>query len=89
MCTSYCLCDLIHTSMYVILKKEGKMRKISILDTTLRDGEQAPQNAMNPKQKLNLALELEALGVNHIETGFPVSFKFDFEATNLIYTVKY
>ncbi len=70
--------------MYVILKKEGKMRKISILDTTLRDGEQAPQNAMNPKQKLNLALELEALGVNHIETGFPASSKFDFEATKLI-----
>ena len=60
------------------------MKKISILDTTLRDGEQAPQNAMNPKQKLKIALELENLGVNHIETGFPASSIFDFEATKLI-----
>ncbi|MWP62807.1 hypothetical protein GQ593_10685 [Gilliamella sp. Pas-s25] len=32
------------------------MKKIFILDTTLRDGEQAPQNVMNPKQKLKIAL---------------------------------
>ncbi|MGF1793354.1 hypothetical protein L4D21_22435 [Photobacterium profundum] len=60
------------------------MKKISILDTTLRDGEQAPNNAMNPEKKLKMALRLEECGVDHIETGFPASSKFDYEATKLI-----
>ncbi|EDM67220.1 2-isopropylmalate synthase [Moritella sp. PE36] len=60
------------------------MKKISILDTTLRDGEQAPENAMDPEKKLKMALMLEECGVDHIETGFPASSKFDYEATKLI-----
>ncbi|PHM64862.1 2-isopropylmalate synthase [Xenorhabdus stockiae] len=60
------------------------MNKVSILDTTLRDGEQAPENAMNPEQKLKIALKLEELGVDHIETGFPASSNFDYQATKLI-----
>ncbi|HJF74673.1 LeuA family protein [Gallibacterium anatis] len=63
---------------------DEKCRKISILDTTLRDGEQAPGNAMNPEQKLKIATGLFEAGVNHIETGFPASSEFDYEATKLI-----
>lgn len=62
---------------------DEKCRKISILDTTLRDGEQAPGNA-NPEQKLKIATGLFEAGVNHIETGFPASSEFDYEATKLI-----
>lgn len=60
------------------------MKKISFLDTTLRDGEQAPDNAMNPEQKLKIAKKLVDAGVDHIETGFPASSQFDYEATKLI-----
>jgi 2-isopropylmalate synthase len=59
-------------------------RRISVFDTTLRDGEQAPGNAMNPQQKLDLALRIEALGVDAVEAGFPASSPSDFEATRLI-----
>lgn len=59
-------------------------RLIKILDTTLRDGEQAPQNAMNPIQKLQMAIKLAELNVDHIETGFPASSIFDYQATKLI-----
>ena len=59
-------------------------KRISLLDTTLRDGEQAPGNAMSPRQKLELALGIEAVGVDVIETGFPSSSEFDFEATRMI-----
>ncbi|ONI88278.1 pyruvate carboxyltransferase [Actinosynnema sp. ALI-1.44] len=59
-------------------------RVISIYDTTLRDGEQAPGNSMQPEQKLELALNLEALGADVIETGFPSSSSSDFKATRLI-----
>lgn len=59
-------------------------RRVSIFDTTLRDGEQAPGNAMNPDQKLDVALRIEALGVDLIETGFPASSPSEFKATRLI-----
>ncbi len=59
-------------------------KRITFLDTTLRDGEQAPGNAMTPEQKLNLALMLEEAGVDTIETGFPASSHTDFVATQLI-----
>jgi 2-isopropylmalate synthase len=45
-------------------------RKITIFDTTLRDGEQVPGAKLNAKQKLEIALQLERLGVNVIE-AFP------------------
>ncbi|MFI9778753.1 LeuA family protein [Streptomyces sp. NPDC051956] len=59
-------------------------RRVSIFDTTLRDGEQAPGNAMNPQQKLDMALRIEALGADYIEAGFPASSPSEFEATELI-----
>jgi 2-isopropylmalate synthase len=46
--------------------------KIRIFDTTLRDGEQTPGVSLSPEQKLNIAKKLDALGVDAIETGFPV-----------------
>lgn len=60
------------------------MKRISIFDSTLRDGEQAPGNAMPPQQKLEVALAIEALGVDVIEVGFPSSSPSDYEATKLL-----
>jgi 2-isopropylmalate synthase len=48
-------------------------RKIDIFDTTLRDGEQVPGCKLNTKEKVQLALALEELGVDIIEAGFPIS----------------
>ena len=45
---------------------------IRIFDTTLRDGEQSPGVSLSPEKKLNIAKKLDALGVDAIETGFPV-----------------
>ncbi|MFF1453616.1 LeuA family protein [Streptomyces sp. NPDC058274] len=59
-------------------------RRIGIFDTTLRDGEQAPGNAMSAQDKLDLALRLEALNVDVIEAGFPASSSSDFEATQAV-----
>lgn len=53
---------------------------IKIFDTTLRDGEQAPGNSMNVYEKVNFALQLEALGVDVIEAGFAISSPQDFQA---------
>ncbi|WP_373889736.1 2-isopropylmalate synthase [Paludicola sp. MB14-C6] len=58
------------------------MRIIKIFDTTLRDGEQAPGCTMNVKEKVELARQLEALGVDVIEAGFAISSEKDFEAVS-------
>ncbi len=60
------------------------MEKIIIFDTTLRDGEQAPGASLNPQQKLEIAFQLEKLGVDVIEAGFPVASHGDFQAVNEI-----
>ena len=52
-------------------------RDVIIFDTTLRDGEQAPGNAMSPEGKLRLARQLDALGVDVIEAGFPAASQGD------------
>ncbi|WP_410667834.1 LeuA family protein [Amycolatopsis sp. cmx-4-68] len=59
-------------------------RRISVLDTTLRDGEQAPGNAMDPTAKLELALLLEDIGVDCVEVAFPASSPSEVEATRLV-----
>ncbi len=46
---------------------------VLIFDTTLRDGEQAPGNSLTPEEKLRLARQLDALGVDVIEAGFPAA----------------
>lgn len=48
---------------------------VIIFDTTLRDGEQALPQSLSMRQKLQIALALEELGVDVIETGFPISSK--------------
>jgi len=58
--------------------------RIFIFDTTLRDGEQSPGNTMNTPEKLRVARQLEALGVDIIEAGFPIASDGDFEAVKLI-----
>ena len=58
--------------------------KVYIFDTTLRDGEQVPGCKLNSKEKLDLAVRLEELGVDILEAGFPVSSPGDFESVNQI-----
>jgi 2-isopropylmalate synthase len=58
--------------------------KIYIFDTTLRDGEQVPGCKLNTKEKVALALELEHLGVDIIEAGFPISSPGDFQSVTEI-----
>ena len=58
--------------------------KIYIFDTTLRDGEQVPGCKLNAAEKLELALQLEALGVDIIEAGFPISSPGDFQSVEEI-----
>ncbi|UCG12142.1 MAG: 2-isopropylmalate synthase [Deltaproteobacteria bacterium] len=59
-------------------------RKIVIFDTTLRDGEQIPGAKLNAKQKLEIALQLEKLGVDVIEAGFPCSSPGDAQAVKTV-----
>ena len=59
-------------------------QKIFIFDTTLRDGEQVPGCKLNTAEKIELALQLEALGVDIIEAGFPVSSPGDFHSVEEI-----
>jgi 2-isopropylmalate synthase len=60
------------------------MNRIIIFDTTLRDGEQAAGTSLNFKEKLDIARNLEQLGIDVIEAGFPISSPGDFEAVQLI-----
>ena len=61
--------------------------RIIIFDTTLRDGEQALPQSLSARQKMQIALALEQLGVDVIETGFPVSSPGDFESVRGIASV--
>ncbi len=60
------------------------MENVIIFDTTLRDGEQAAGGSLNIQEKLEIARQLEKLGVDVIEAGFPVTSPGDFEAVRLI-----
>ncbi len=57
---------------------------VKIFDTTLRDGEQSPGASMNTAEKLRLAVQLEKLGVDIIEAGFPAASEGDFDAVSQI-----
>ena len=63
---------------------QTKNQKVFIFDTTLRDGEQVPGCKLNAKEKLELAVRLEELGVDILEAGFPVSSPGDFESVHQI-----
>ncbi len=54
------------------------MRQVKIFDTTLRDGEQSPGCSMNISEKLEMARQLDALGVDIIEAGFAIASPEDF-----------
>jgi 2-isopropylmalate synthase len=58
--------------------------RITIFDTTLRDGEQSPGCSMNHQEKLRLAHQLDRLGADVIEAGFPIASDGDFEAVKEI-----
>ncbi len=58
--------------------------RVRIFDTTLRDGEQSPGASLNRAEKMEIARQLEQLGVDVLEAGFPVSSKEDFEAVRQI-----
>jgi 2-isopropylmalate synthase len=60
------------------------MDRVIIFDTTLRDGEQAAGAGLNAQDKLDIAKQLEKLGIDVIEAGFPISSPGDFEAVQLI-----
>ncbi len=59
-------------------------RQVLIFDTTLRDGEQAPGNTMTPEEKLRLARQLDALGVDVLEAGFPAASDGDYRSVREI-----
>jgi 2-isopropylmalate synthase len=71
--------SIVHLLMIVM---SGK--RVHIFDTTLRDGEQVPGCKLNTKEKIELALKLEELGVDIIEAGFPISSPGDFESVSQI-----
>src|SRR6201993_2109739 len=56
------------------------MSHVRIFDTTLRDGEQSPGFSMNTEEKIRMARQLAALGVDIIEAGFPIASRGDLEA---------
>lgn len=60
------------------------MDRVIVFDTTLRDGEQAAGGMLNIEEKVEIAKQLEALGVDVIEAGFPASSPGDFEAVKLV-----
>lgn len=60
------------------------MQKIKIFDTTLRDGEQSPGASLTIEKKVKIALQLEKLGVDVVEAGFPIASPDDFKAVSLI-----
>jgi 2-isopropylmalate synthase len=61
--------------------------RITVFDTTLRDGEQSPGCSMNHQEKLRLAHQLDRLGVDVIEAGFPIASEGDFEAVKAVAAV--
>jgi len=58
--------------------------RITVFDTTLRDGEQSPGCSMNVQEKVRLALQLDRLGVDVIEAGFPIASDGDFAAVQAV-----
>jgi len=59
-------------------------KKVKIFDTTLRDGEQSPGCSMHLEEKIRMARQLETLGVDIIEAGFPIASEGDFQAVKAV-----
>ena len=60
------------------------MDTVRIFDTTLRDGEQSPGFSMSVPEKVRMARQLESLGVDVIESGFPIASAGDLEGTRAV-----
>src|SRR5688500_13435107 len=60
------------------------MDRLIVFDTTLRDGEQAPGFSLRVEEKVQLARQLEALGVDIVEAGFPIASASDAEAVRRV-----
>jgi 2-isopropylmalate synthase len=60
------------------------MARVLVFDTTLRDGEQSPGASMTPAEKLRMAHQLDSLGVDIIEAGFPISSPHDHQSVRRI-----
>jgi 2-isopropylmalate synthase len=60
------------------------MDTVRIFDTTLRDGEQSPGFSMTPREKMRLAAQIEELGADVIEAGFPIASEGDLEAVRAV-----
>src|SRR5215469_14951935 len=66
------------------VRMEEAKRRVLVFDTTLRDGEQSPGCSMRAEEKLRLARQLERLGVDIIEAGFPISSEGDYRGVRRI-----
>jgi 2-isopropylmalate synthase len=66
------------------MQRNMQEKRIFIFDTTLRDGEQSPGAGMMSEEKLRLARQLEILGVDVIEAGFPTASAGEFNAVSQI-----
>ncbi len=62
----------------------AQTERVTIFDTTLRDGEQSPGCSMNVAEKVRMAHQLDRLGVDIIEGGFPIASEGDFEAVRAL-----
>src|SRR5271165_4250726 len=71
-------------AFFVFLECVVMSDRLTIFDTTLRDGEQSPGASMNLAEKLEIAHALKELGVDVIEAGFPIASPGDFEAVREI-----
>src|SRR3984885_15315168 len=60
------------------------MQTITIFDTTLRDGEQSPGATLTLPEKLEIAQQLESMGFDVIEAGFPIASDSDFESVRAV-----
>jgi 2-isopropylmalate synthase len=67
-----------------VVPNKLKSEHVTIFDTTLRDGEQSPGCSMNVKEKVRMAHQLDRLGVDIIEGGFPIASEGDFEAVRAL-----
>src|SRR3954468_23324630 len=67
-----------------LFRMERVMETVRIFDTTLRDGEQSPGATLTRPEKLEIARQLESMGVDIIEAGFPIASDGDFESVKAI-----
>jgi 2-isopropylmalate synthase len=68
------------------LSTMGEVTRVRVFETSLRDGEQAPGFSMTAAEKVRLARQLDRLGVDIIEAGFPIASEGDFEAVRAVAT---